>query len=757
VLCAAAAAIAVVAHLWGALTDTALLIWLIALAAAGPPLVRAARGTFDVFEPVAFVAFGALLLFVARPMYESTVLDYVFIGHDLEPTYDRALVAALVAVVAYQAGYHLARRLRLDRRAPDLPEPVSDRGPTALAMALTALAALCVVAFAVERGSLFEDRGGGFVVTTPFVAQATLFALPAVMLLLATARAAGRRVSPLVALPALVLALIAIPAGNRRYLLPTLLALFMWAYLVRGARPRLVTLAVAGAVLAITVVGPLREFRSGEQSLAAAAAHSITHPQAAFEEILRSQDSSPISNIAMAVDVMGNEVPWRGGREALTSLLLAPVPSELWPDKPAKARTVLIDHWFGVTPSGGCVSQCPVYSLVGDLYADAGLYSLGLGGLLLGALFGALGVYLLRQQGNPFALAGLSMAGWAAFYPWWSGLSMVTVLLILLEVPVLAGAWLASGRVSSPVRLARAMRDAGRRRLWVAAGAIAIVLGAGVALLALRNDEPAPAAEWALTRSGRGQETLRGPDGTPVPVRENALQGYVDTIRDTPGGATVEGWSASVRTHEPAEVVVVFAGDRFVAVASRSDRPDVRRALDAPWIANAGFRASAPPGRTLRERPNLGLRVFSIGGGRAAELPRLEASTLERVGGRLLAGRPGGAPLTVTPGTVAGALEQAELRDGRLLLRGWAVSAREGTPAGRVLVYHKDRLVVETWPWRSRPDVARRRGEAASTSGFVANVPARSLTSGDVARLRVFGGAGERASELPRRPARPVQ
>ena len=750
IVCAGAVATAAVGYSRGSLTDTAALIVLIAVASLGPLAWRGARGTLDVFEPVTFVGLGCALLFVARPAYESTVLDYQYIRRDLEPDYDSALIAALVAIACFQLGYHAIRRLGWHRSLPPLREPRNARAPTVLAVVLTVIAGACVVVFGVERGKILDDRGAGFVVTTPFIAQATLLALPAVLLLLAVARARGRRVSPLVLAPMIVLALIAIPAGNRRYALPVVLGLFTWAYLVRDRRPRSLTLAVAVVVLAITVIGPLRDFRDGDQSLPAAAAHSITHPYSAFEEILRSQDTSPISNIALETAVMGDAVPYRHGRESLTSLLLAPVPTELWPGKPAKARTILTDHYFGTTPSGGCVSQCPVYSLVGDLYADAGLWSIGLGTLLLGCLFGALGAYLLRWRRNPYALAALSTLGWTAFYPWWSGLSMVTVLLVMLQLPALAGAWLAAGPRSDQLRAGlRAPWRGVRRRPWIAVAGLALA-SALATVLFLLPDAGGP-ARYGLVSTAEGGTALRDGSGALVPLVPDAFQGYVEAASETPRGVQVSGWATGVRSREPAEHIVVFMGERFLADAGRTDRPDVRRSLRAPWIPHAGFAATAPPGRIQRDRPHLGVRVFAIGGGRATELPFLVARGLEREGGALRIGYPGGPMVKVTDAAATGRVERIALRDGRLLLRGWAVAEGSHEPVDRVLVYSGDRLLLETWPWRDRRDVVRRTGASAGLrSGFMADVPARGVTRRTAARIRVFGVADDRASELPR-------
>ena len=55
------------------------------------------------------------------------------------------------------------------------------------------------------------------------------------------------------------------------------------------------------------------------------------------------------------------------GVETLSDTVLAPIPRQVWPGKPWKTQTLLIDHFYGTSPGGGCVTLCPAFSFVGEV------------------------------------------------------------------------------------------------------------------------------------------------------------------------------------------------------------------------------------------------------------------------------------------------------------------------------------------------------------------------------------------------------
>jgi hypothetical protein len=433
-------------------TDTnLLLICAIALVALAPILFRALNGSFDPFEPVVCVSVGLVVFFVAHPLYEIYVNHYQYLGRDIQGTYSQALLASLVAAVAVQVGYHAPFQRRLARCLPKPPEALYEDTFLVVAIVLTGLAALFLFWSAEQRGgmtTLLVNRSVQLSSVTPFVAAGFMLALPAILLFLVLSP--KRRVLPvaLAAVPVGIILLMALPGGNRRYLLPLIFSVCVLYFLRRGKRPSMVLAAIACALLVLVVVTPARASRSGETSYGSSLLTSVRNPLDSFSSLLESQDTSMVDNVAMELEVLGNQVPYRHGREFLTDTVLLPIPGELWSGKPEKTRTLLIEHYYGMR-NGVCVSQCPTFGLVGDLYSDFGLMSVAFGSALLGLLFGLGYQYFRQHGGSGIVQAGYSAALWIAFYSWWGGFYDFTLLAVLFVIPIAAAAVIAGRRLTA--------------------------------------------------------------------------------------------------------------------------------------------------------------------------------------------------------------------------------------------------------------------------------------------------------------------
>jgi hypothetical protein len=445
------------------------LIGAIALAASVPIAVRLARGTFDIFEPVVFTSFAFLLLWVARPAYSLTT-NYSFFSPDVWSRYPIALLAAFVGIVAFQLAYHSPAPQWIADRLPAASSRSDTSTILGAAIVLTVAAIFSVFLVAHERGGirdLFANREGGYVDVAPFIRESFLVAVPAAMLFLVVPPGRHARLARVLALiPLGVIALMALPAGDRRYLLPVVIGVTVLFFLRRQTRPRLGLVIGLVVVVLVFVIDPLRSVRTGDDSYAGAVAHNLAHPLRPFTTLLRSGDTSMIEAVAMQTAVMGKvhleippqvpeelhrltapdgAVPFRHGKETITNTVLAPIPRQFWPGKPLKVRTLLIDRFYGTTPEGGCVTQCPTFSFIGEAYADFGLWSV----VPLTAAFG-LGLatgyrYLRRFVDNPLVQAAYASGIWIAFQPWGAGMSIITHAFILTVVPILLVAW-TSGR-----------------------------------------------------------------------------------------------------------------------------------------------------------------------------------------------------------------------------------------------------------------------------------------------------------------------
>ena len=130
---------------------------------------------------------------------------------------------------------------------------------------------------------------------------------------------------------------------------------------------------------------------------------------------------------------------------------------------------------------------------------------------------------------------------------------------------------------------------------------------------------PAKAGGATYTADGN---VIRSSGGEVLRLESGWVSGNVD--QSTAQGVT--GWAASSKARRPADRVLVFLGDRFIAaIKPTMDRPDVASSLKAP-VALSGFRVQAalalddlPKGLKAGAK----LRLFGVLGDRASpiELP----------------------------------------------------------------------------------------------------------------------------------------
>ena len=206
---------------------------------------------------------------------------------------------------------------------------------------------------------------------------------------------------------------------------------------------------------------------------------------------------------------------------------------------------------------------------------------------------------------------------------------------------------------------------------------------------------------------------------------------------DSRGGrvpAFVTGRLTGVRERRPLAVAV--NGRLRASAVSFRNGSDIRLA------------AMIPPA-SLRSGANR-IEVFAIRGATLVPL-REESTMLRRRAADEVIARPGG-ELRVVPGAVAG-FAQVQMKEGRLLLVGWAGDVRHSRVADQLLVFEGQRLLVTGAPRLERPDVGDRYGAAMRRSGFELGVDQGAVR--DPSKVRVFAAVGGVASELPRPGAPP--
>jgi hypothetical protein len=114
-----------------------------------------------------------------------------------------------------------------------------------------------------------------------------------------------------------------------------------------------------------------------------------------------------------------------------------------------------------------------------------------------------------------------------------------------------------------------------------------------------------------------GAGGLQASDGTTIPV-QRAVSGEVRGTRSATG-STLGGWAANLKTHRPADAIVVFVDGRSVFVGQNGniERKDI---VQRYGIDKAGFLFSLPGGLLPEAGAAHQVRVFAIAGKTASEL-----------------------------------------------------------------------------------------------------------------------------------------
>ena len=417
----------------------AALILAIAAAGLGPVVIRLVTGRLDVFEPLVAATVAFVLLFIARPIVDHALPTREFAGQNVEPNYAAMLVVVLVGVASFQLGYALVRSRPVEapsheRRAPDVGVLFF------VGLALTTASVACLLLRALLAGglsTLFADRSelGPNAVNVPVITESVMLALPAALVLWSVPpphRAAARLLS---VVPLGVLLVSALPQGNRRDLLPAIVAFAALPYLRRGTRPRVVSLALLSILAFFLIVTPLRVSRNGEVGYWPSLVAGIEHPSRSVEALFEEQDTAMTTALAIEVRDVGTRIPWQHGSSLLAETVLQPVPRQLWAGKPETIRTQLIELNWGVR-RGICFSQCPTFSVLGSLYADAGMFTVAAGCSVFGALLAAWYRYFQRRRGDPLLQAACAATVFLPFYVWWSNLGVLVLHFALLAGPL---------------------------------------------------------------------------------------------------------------------------------------------------------------------------------------------------------------------------------------------------------------------------------------------------------------------------------
>lgn len=135
------------------------------------------------------------------------------------------------------------------------------------------------------------------------------------------------------------------------------------------------------------------------------------------------------------------------------------------------------------------------------------------------------------------------------------------------------------------------------------------------------QDETSPSSASVPYRAIEGGKALVGPGDERIPIRSNAITGFVDNVIPEEGVINVTGWAAAGDQSAPAQRVVGVVGATGVGQARpTAERPDVVESYGAPAIEKSGFTLFVEMSALECSAPAGGLTVFGIVDGAAGPL-----------------------------------------------------------------------------------------------------------------------------------------
>jgi hypothetical protein len=404
---------------------------------------RIATSRFDPFEPIVLFSIAWGVMFVVRPIALIDQGNTMYFGLDIGPTLPRAVLVALLGAVCFVWAYESSAGTALARRLPAPAEVGTKRTLIAAAVVgAVGLSALLVVLPTSDLNASLQILLGGRSDTLAVVLDETPLYLwygswllvPAALVFAAIAL---RERSALIGVGALVVSSLAllrlVPLGNRAVLLPFLGALLVFLHVSRNRRPGAVSLVLAAAValLASFVVLSVRDPET--RSVEAVTEQLLETPQVVFRPVVRGPDAEMVQAFSAALTVIPDELSYRYGGATVGTLLIRPIPRQLWTGKPATPGKEVVG---AVWPQFVRYLD-PAFSPLLPLYWDFGLPGVAAGMGLFGLVARALYEWFKRHRRELVAQLVFSLGVWFVVIGVRNAPVDTVVLLCFLLLPVI--------------------------------------------------------------------------------------------------------------------------------------------------------------------------------------------------------------------------------------------------------------------------------------------------------------------------------
>ena len=234
---------------------------------------------------------------------------------------------------------------------------------------------------------------------------------------------------------------------------------------------------------------------------------------------------------------------------------------------------------------------------------------------------------------------------------------------------------------------------------------------------------------------GKLVELLPSPPISAPSSETEPVAGYVEAVTESGDRLVIRGWAKDLAT-----------GGRLAAIEVYDDERLLTTFRDLPEAADERFRIAIPHQLAPSHR---GLRLAAVTAhGERSWLGNFYRLDLGADGFLGRVERTDGWEAPLRPGHIVGAVESAEIGDGRLVLSGWAVDRDALEPAWKVLLFRDFDLAGGEDVQLPRPDVgvSFRTGDVL-LSGFSIEISAAAADR--PLRVVALGGKGRSAAVLP--------
>lgn len=382
----------------------------------------------DAFDPLFTGTLTFAVLFGVRPLLMIWGGEESYYGVDISESLTTATLLGLMGFSAFVVGYVCVSRSKIvsAEAAPtkDVPAPLA----RAALVGLTILGAAIYAAFLAWRfgsvGRGFEmvragrslELASGFGGASEYLTAAPILATVGAAALVITQRGRLSLVDRVLLLAATCVPLLIFGfLGNRRFVIPAVLIPLVAWYLVTAVRPKWKTVIIGGAVafLVLAAVPYARAAGARDQAggfVPAMQALLKSPVELIVDRFLGSHDTEMVAALAVQTEIV-RQPYW--GRASVGDLLIAPIPSALFP-KPVTARNEVLIEIYGA-PCQAVGGRCPDFSVVGTFHQD-----LPYGGVVVGCLMlGAFSAWVWKKGTQPFAsCSSVAVAAcWAVMLP----------------------------------------------------------------------------------------------------------------------------------------------------------------------------------------------------------------------------------------------------------------------------------------------------------------------------------------------------